>query len=973
MGALSKLLAKKATSEVAEGATKALAKRAAGNIAKNIAGSVVENSAKSIAKNLVTDIVTKNVGRSASRAISKRVSDTAAKTASGGASENFGDMAKKLGLSKNSSVKRALSTKNLESNSAGLSPLSQKKNIESTTTLKNLLGQRDYRSNHREFGYSPTEVGLDDATSNSLSKALDTTGARRYIPVSKSTLNSVLKTNIETPDIQIQHATRLPAVNSENLSVAPSGAHRGVLYASPANSDVPALGADSYEKMLYGRTGDYGVLDLSKKDAREAFADEFDKEIEQLTSEEINTDPVTWYNIDAVKDELSDLSNDIRNGETERLHDGYGILKKLAKKYGIGWIKGKSALEKDELVAITDEAVKNAGFKEAENSVSGTAMPVGTKITFENDGNGGISIKSVKKPGSGKGWWADNEKNPHVANPQMDMGTNALRGQVMYHTSPNKFTKFDDLMLGNNTGYGNTALGHFVTPDRDYSAKFGDINSTGAVGNTMELLPDIKNPITHPIGASYKYSGDELDDIVKNYLKAVDNEEGLEALEELAHENGTSLYDEYMNTTLDSDPWENAAEERQILKKKGYDAVEIVEGLKKDLVDGSTDESPVSSYAVLDGDKLRPLGDAGTNVQASATEPDSTMGTISTVDQSSLSYEKAMSEIDDSISKITSGDMSEGDYKKVDELRLEKARIASGINKTDIKTTLEEIYDKYYGDLLYAVLGDYDDESVRKYLSDAVGAFATKSGGELYDEAKDVFWDTYRAVAKRDGDIRSYNVVNVNLNNPETVRGINSLAFNGGKSPKRADAATSASLGISPSSTVITNRPYGLKSSERHARGDYTGGVIGVDSTTNDERVKSTTAHERLHAFQGARKVGGYDERVYKAYDELHNDLDGLLNSKDYYDDMGDYATYFANANEQEARAFQEYLGRKGVIEYRPAWGQDSEFNPGIDKAFDKFIAKLQKLSKEGVALPATIGALFGLYALDGDDVDNDE
>ena len=55
------------------------------------------------------------------------------------------------------------------------------------------------------------------------------------------------------------------------------------------------------------------------------------------------------------------------------------------------------------------------------------------------------------------------------------------------------------------------------------------------------------------------------------------------------------------------DPFEFSADERKLLGDKGYDAVEIVEGPKSGLVEGSTDDTPVSSYAVFKGDNLRPV------------------------------------------------------------------------------------------------------------------------------------------------------------------------------------------------------------------------------------------------------------------------------------------------------------------------------------------------------------------------------
>lgn len=179
---------------------------------------------------------------------------------------------------------------------------------------------------------------------------------------------------------------------------------------------------------------------------------------------------------------------------------------------------------------------------------------------------------------------------------------------TFYHSTPNEFSKFDDARLGENTGYDNTALGHFVTTDKDFSKRFIDIDNTGKTGRTMELQAKIQKPITHPYMAGQKYDEKELDKIVEDYLIATNNQDGLESLRELAEEDGTSLYDAYMDLTFGGDsPFEYSADDRRALLDNGYDAVEIVEGPKSGLVDGSDDDSIVSSYAVLNGDNLVPV------------------------------------------------------------------------------------------------------------------------------------------------------------------------------------------------------------------------------------------------------------------------------------------------------------------------------------------------------------------------------
>ena len=233
---------------------------------------------------------------------------------------------------------------------------------------------------------------------------------------------------------------------------------------------------------------------------------------------------------------------------------------------------------------------KNQWLAPTEDVVaSETAVPVGTKIKFNKD----LSAGSVKER-------AEN----YLGGRMLDEKGKPI---TFYHSTPNEFSKFDDARLGENTGYDNTALGHFVTSDKDFSKRFIDINNTGKTGRTMELQANIQKPITHPYMAGYKYDDNELDKIVEDYLIATDNEEFLQTLREYAEEEGSTIYDEYMNMTIADSPFEVAGSDRQSLMDKGYDAVEIVEGPKSGLVEGAKSNEPVSSYAVFNGDNLRPV------------------------------------------------------------------------------------------------------------------------------------------------------------------------------------------------------------------------------------------------------------------------------------------------------------------------------------------------------------------------------
>lgn len=177
----------------------------------------------------------------------------------------------------------------------------------------------------------------------------------------------------------------------------------------------------------------------------------------------------------------------------------------------------------------------------------------------------------------------------------------------LYHSTPNQFDSFDDSMLGENTSATNTAYGHFTTPDKEFSSRFKDIDNKGIEGRTMELQAKLQNPITHPYGAGDKYSGEELDRIVENYYRAIGAEDSLAELKQYAAEDGQSLYDEYMDMTIGEDPYEVARDEREYLMKNGYDGLEIVEGPRSGLVEGATENTPVSSIVAFEGKNLVPV------------------------------------------------------------------------------------------------------------------------------------------------------------------------------------------------------------------------------------------------------------------------------------------------------------------------------------------------------------------------------
>ena len=180
--------------------------------------------------------------------------------------------------------------------------------------------------------------------------------------------------------------------------------------------------------------------------------------------------------------------------------------------------------------------------------------------------------------------------------------------EVVYHSTPNQFTVFDNSMSGKNTGYENTGFGTFVTTNRAFSERFKDIDGTGKQGYTMELFANVTKPITHPYKAGIKYGDEQASKIVEDYYKAIGETEALDEMQEMIeYEEADSLYDAYMNIVqMDSSGiYENANDERMRLEDAGYDAVEIIEGYESELVEGSTSDEVVSSYAIFNSNQLK--------------------------------------------------------------------------------------------------------------------------------------------------------------------------------------------------------------------------------------------------------------------------------------------------------------------------------------------------------------------------------
>lgn len=175
----------------------------------------------------------------------------------------------------------------------------------------------------------------------------------------------------------------------------------------------------------------------------------------------------------------------------------------------------------------------------------------------------------------------------------------------------------------------------------------------------------------------------------------------------------------------------------------------------------------------------------------------------------------------------------------------------------------------------------------------------------------------------------------------------------------RLDAELSDRLGIGRSNTPMADT---INKYTSGAAGDYGGGVIGTNSVwATGESGVSDVAHERLHSIQQHAALRDYDPAVSEAFFDLEDELLPLLHSKEQIaakHGAGDVA-YWAERNEQEARMFQDYLEYKNYTQRYMGGRRNYEYGEEIIKPFDKFIKKLQELSKKGIALPA-LGLLFG-------------
>ena len=549
----------------------------------------------------------------------------------------------------------------------------------------------------------------------------------------------------------------------------------------------------------------------------------------------------------------------------------------------------------------------------------------------------------------------------------------------VYHSSPNKFTTFDDSKLGENTAYTNTAFGHFVTPDADFSSRFMDIDNKGTKGNMMELYANVKKPITHPYNADYKYKGADLDNIVENYFKAVDDLEDLNFLKQAAKDNGTSLYEAYVdNMDMDSDPFEAAQWDREALMKKGYDAVELVEGRKSGLVDGSTDNTPISSYAIFSGNQIKDINNLtptlADDIMAERINPDqldlfsqpkqkpTAKKAVKSADQLDLfsqpkpvEPENPYAPVDGKVTQAMrdrAADVLKNYAKKgvpdnelynmIDESTLPagykefreivdsgksyaKEKLgAESANKADLRRVVEYLYDDTakQEEMLRNVKIEESNDAARR----AMYGLAPRKSGSSFSEKM-----LRRAADEKLTKEFTEKISKIENRVPELMNSLrrynpSDLSVRKGLTAA-ADELYSERLGIAPGNTIKYNGPADV----RNAYGRYSKQsknlALTRSNVSDPEQAISTVAHERLHSFQNEAdlnrgKYGAtnrYDKRVTDAFDELRKDLEEAKVYKSYPETAERYgskdAEYFHNTKEQEARMLQQYLNNKGYAD----------------------------------------------------------
>ena len=504
------------------------------------------------------------------------------------------------------------------------------------------------------------------------------------------------------------------------------------------------------------------------------------------------------------------------------------------------------------------------------NSSLSNILPSGSKVKFDKD----LNISSIKKPSLGRGWFASNENNPHIAEALKQSGADKYLGEpkinyslaeepgiTLYHGTNATFEDFDEGL-----------------PTVWFSDSDKHLAETGMQGSDVRKKINV---VKRKLPRDLKLADEDLaDNLTKQQL--LDRGYAGVAYPN-SGPNGDETYYEifrpYYNNSLEKIP-----KVSQSLGYRGYGSYD--ENVKRV---GSSAVAPVREETLPEGWK---------------------------------ELEKYMDTSKDRLS-----------------LAIGKPR--SKITKQDLINFLED-----YG---------YDTEGTKDDLwKNALMCIDDMALDDLYNAggAAGMFLQDRLPFRHNDKltDATNYYI--------------------GAKGRTgRLDAEYSDRLGIGRSNTPMSDR---LVNPYSGAGGDYSKGAFGTDATwASGESGVSTSAHERMHAWQDINKFD-WDEEVVDAIDELRDEL------KKFYHDEDTIKKYWGNSKtnyymediEQEARMLQSYLDNEGYTNtYRKTYEKGTEWGNEIKPAFDKFFDKIRKLSKKGVALPAIAGlvGIGGIMGASGD------
>lgn len=152
-------------------------------------------------------------------------------------------------------------------------------------------------------------------------------------------------------DLPLRHVSKYkisPDDLSVNRPIYADRTHEGTLFMSPKYSRIPEINGDVVRK-FFGNGRGVGVLDISNPETANLLADYYENAYRRLGGD---------INIGVVRNN----ANDLRRGMTETMVDQNGVLRDL---FGdkIGLIRGRSALNEDEYVAVADDMLRKMGFK----------------------------------------------------------------------------------------------------------------------------------------------------------------------------------------------------------------------------------------------------------------------------------------------------------------------------------------------------------------------------------------------------------------------------------------------------------------------------------------------------------------------------------------------------------------------------------------------------------------------------------